>query len=86
MFVGGLSRSTTTESLRTYFESFGALRDASVKVQSNSSDRSLTTVIQIDTMTQQSRGFGFILFEDPASVDAVLATPEHILDGKKVIC
>jgi len=69
MFVGGLSRSTTTESLRTYFESFGALRDASVK---------------IDTMTQQSRGFGFILFEDPASVDAVLATPEHILDGKKI--
>ncbi|CBY32620.1 unnamed protein product [Oikopleura dioica] len=69
MFVGGLSRSTTTESLRTYFESFGALRDASVK---------------IDTMTQQSRGFGFILFEDAASVDAVMATPEHILDGKKI--
>ncbi|CBY32617.1 unnamed protein product [Oikopleura dioica] len=63
MFVGGLSRSTTTESLRTYFESFGALRDASVK---------------IDTMTQQSRGFGFILFEDAASVDAVMSTPEHI--------
>jgi len=35
-------------------------------------------------MTQQSRGFGFILFEDAASVDAVMATPEHILDGKKV--
>ena len=53
--------------------------------QSHSSAHFLTTVFfQIDTMTQQSRGFGFILFEDPASVDAVLATPEHILDGKKV--
>lgn len=34
-----------------------------------------------------SRGFGFITFTDPASVDKVLAQEQHELDGKKVdIC
>lgn len=31
-----------------------------------------------------SRGFGFITFADPASVDKVLAQGTHELDGKKV--
>lgn len=31
-----------------------------------------------------SRGFGFITFGDPASVDKVLAQATHELDGKKV--
>lgn len=30
------------------------------------------------------RGFGFITFTDPASVDKVLAQGNHELDGKKV--
>ena len=30
------------------------------------------------------RGFGFITFAAPASVDKVLALDEHELDGKKV--
>jgi hypothetical protein len=30
------------------------------------------------------RGFGFITFADPASVDKVLAQGSHELDGKKV--
>ena len=32
------------------------------------------------------RGFGFITFGDPASVDKVLAQSTHELDGKKVSC
>lgn len=32
-----------------------------------------------------SRGFGFITFADPNSVDKVLAQGSHELDGKKVL-
>lgn len=69
MFIGGLSKQTTVDSLRTYFEGFGAVKDVSVKM---------------DPMTQQSRGFGFVLFECDSSIEAVLAVPHHNLDGKKI--
>merc|ERR1712227_1195418 len=69
MFIGGLSKSTTTESLKAYFEGFGAVKDVSVKM---------------DPMTQQSRGFGFVLFEDDSSIESVLAVNVHNLDGKKI--
>lgn len=32
------------------------------------------------------RGFGFITFADPSSVDKVLSQGTHELDGKKVSC
>lgn len=32
------------------------------------------------------RGFGFVTFADPASVDKVLAQPHHELDSKTVCC
>lgn len=38
----------------------------------------------MDPMTQQSRGFGFVLFEDEASIESVVAVNVHNLDGKKV--
>ena len=33
---------------------------------------------------QRSRGFGFITFAEPGSVDKVLKCPVHTLDGKKI--
>lgn len=41
-------------------------------------------VVLLNFLLYAFRGFGFITFVDPASVDRVLATEEHELDGKKV--
>merc|ERR1712117_986870 len=35
-----------------------------------------------DPATRRSRGFGFITFSEPHSVDKVLSFPVHQLDGK----
>ncbi|VDL16697.1 unnamed protein product [Hymenolepis diminuta] len=69
MFVGGLSPITTAESLREYFERFGAIRE--------------TTVMR-DPNNNRSRGFGFVTFEDPASVTDVLNSRPHQVDSKAV--
>lgn len=37
-----------------------------------------------DPVTQRSRGFGFITFQEPCTVDKVLKVPIHTLDGKKI--
>ncbi|KAF8494448.1 hnRNP A1-gamma isoform [Russula emetica] len=67
MFVGGLSWDTTDEGLRNYFSEFGKV-DA------------CTIVRDADG---KSRGFAFLTFEDPASVNAVMVR-EHFLDGKAI--
>ncbi|KAL1390243.1 hypothetical protein pipiens_003192 [Culex pipiens pipiens] len=41
-------------------------------------------LIMKDPITQRSRGFGFITFQEPNSVDKVLKVPIHTLDGKKI--
>ncbi|XP_063697432.1 RNA-binding protein Musashi homolog Rbp6 [Culicoides brevitarsis] len=69
LFVGGLSWQTSAEKLKEYFGSFGAVTDV---------------LIMKDPATQRSRGFGFITFSDPQSVEKVLQVREHILDGKKI--
>lgn len=38
----------------------------------------------MDPNTQQSRGFGFCMFVNEASIEAVLAGGPHNLDGKRV--
>ena len=38
----------------------------------------------MDPNTQQSRGFGFVLFMNEASIDAVVNGGPHNLDGKRV--
>ncbi|KAK0078606.1 hypothetical protein PV325_002309 [Microctonus aethiopoides] len=69
LFVGGLSWQTSSEKLREYFGMFGTVTDV---------------LIMKDPVTQRSRGFGFITFAEPGSVDKVLKCPIHTLDGKKI--
>jgi len=69
MFVGGISRNTNTDNLRQYFSQFGEVRDVDIK---------------IDMATQQSRGFGFVLFAQSDSITAVEQAGEHNLDGKRI--
>jgi RNA recognition motif-containing protein len=69
MFIGGLSSQTTPENLKNYFEQFGAVSEC---------------MIMKDAMTKRSRGFGFITFADPTSVDKVLEVSKHVLDEKNV--
>lgn len=69
MFIGGLSWQTSPEGLREYFTKYGDITEV---------------MVMKDPTTRRSRGFGFITFADPASVDKVLTQGNHELDGKKI--
>ncbi|XP_041086596.1 DAZ-associated protein 1-like [Polyodon spathula] len=69
LFVGGLDWSTTQETLRNYFCQYGEVVDC---------------VIMKDKTTNQSRGFGFVKFNDPNCVRTVLETKPHSLDGRNI--
>jgi len=69
MFIGGLSWQTTPEGLREYFCRYGDVNEV---------------MVMKDPTTRRSRGFGFVTYSEPASVDKVLASGCHELDGKKI--
>ncbi|KAI6176678.1 hypothetical protein M3Y97_00824800 [Aphelenchoides bicaudatus] len=69
MFVGGLSWSTSAEGLRDYFSRYGDVSEC---------------MVMRDPNTKRARGFGFITFVDPNSVEKVLAENDHELDSKKI--
>lgn len=71
IFVGGLSQQTGAEELRVYFESFGEVKEAFIKV---------------DPVTNRGRGFGFVTFAEPDAIDRVMRNGPHILDEKVVDC
>ncbi|EON99304.1 putative nuclear polyadenylated rna-binding protein [Phaeoacremonium minimum UCRPA7] len=66
MFIGGLNWETTDQSLRDYFSQFGEVTECTV---------------MRDGATGRSRGFGFLTFKDPKTVNIVMVK-EHYLDGK----
>jgi RNA-binding protein Musashi len=66
--LGGLDWQTTEEKLVEHFSKYGEIVDYT---------------IMKDNATGRSRGFGFLTFKDPASVDALLKD-RHILDGKLI--
>ncbi|MCO5547230.1 hypothetical protein L7F22_000675 [Adiantum nelumboides] len=68
IFVGGISWETSEEKLKDYFGNFGSV---------------VETVIVKDRTTGRARGFGFVAFSDPATVDRVILE-KHSIDGRMV--
>ncbi|XP_053375314.1 RNA-binding protein Musashi homolog 2-like isoform X1 [Mercenaria mercenaria] len=69
MFIGGLSWQTTAEKLKEHFGKYGEIKES---------------MVMKDPTTKRSRGFGFVTYKDPVSVDGCLENGPHILDGKQV--
>lgn len=67
IFVGGLVPATTQEDFRVYFEQFGPVVEAT---------------IMYDSETGRSRGFGFVTFEQEATVDQIVLKPHTIKDKR----
>ncbi|PKA58213.1 Heterogeneous nuclear ribonucleoprotein 1 [Apostasia shenzhenica] len=68
LFIGGISWDTDEERLREYFKKFGEVVEA---------------VIMKDRHTGRARGFGFVVFSDPAVADRVVSE-KHLIDGRMV--
>jgi RNA recognition motif-containing protein len=70
LFVGGLSWDTESEQLKAAFSPFGALRESSVVA---------------DRATGRSRGFGFVVFENPLDAAAAARKMNGAeLDGRTI--
>lgn len=70
LFIGGISWDTDEERLKEYFSKYGEVVEA---------------VIMRDRATGRARGFGFIVFADPAIAERVIMD-KHMIDGRSVSC
>ena len=68
LFIGGLSWETSDSRLRTYFENYGQVNEA---------------FVSYDRHTGRPRGFGFVVFEDPAVAEKVVSL-QHTIDRREV--
>lgn len=68
LFIGGISWDTNEERLKEYFQTFGEVVEA---------------VIMKDRTTGRARGFGFVVFVDPAVAERVVKE-KHMIDGRTV--
>jgi len=69
VFVGGLSRETTTNGLRGYFERFGDISDC---------------VVMKDRSTGAPRGFGFVTYASQVIADRVVLH-RHVVEAKPAV-
>ena len=69
IFVGGLSWQSSEESLRFHFEQYGTV---------------LSVEVMRDRVTGDPRGFAFVVFSDPTTVDLVMAEERHEINHKIV--
>lgn len=69
LFVGGLTRNTTESELREFFCKFGEIESVSIKM---------------DPYTRVSRGFAFMVFQNPKAIDKLLAAGDHYINKRKV--
>ena len=69
LFIGGLNKKTTDETLKEHFAQYGELTD---------------TVVMKDPESQISRGFGFVTYATDEQVDACQSARPHTIDGRTV--
>lgn len=71
LYVGGLSYSTTSDSLREYFAQCGVVESATVVT---------------DRFSGQSRGFGFVEMSTAAEAqDAISKLNDQMFEGRKLL-
>lgn len=68
IYVGGLSPETTSDGLAAHFSQYGEVVDS---------------IVMTDKITGNSRGFGFVTFQDSSSASAAMASA-NLLDGREV--
>ncbi|XP_058080547.1 heterogeneous nuclear ribonucleoprotein 1-like isoform X2 [Magnolia sinica] len=68
LFIGGISWDTNEDRLKDYFKAYGEVVEA---------------VIMKDRTTGRARGFGFIVFANPAVAERVVME-KHTIDGRMV--
>lgn len=68
LFIGGISWGTNEDHLLKYFKKYGKVEEV---------------IVMRDWATGRSRGFGFIVFADPAVAKHVVME-KHMIDGRMV--
>lgn len=69
IFVGGLCKITNADRLKEYFSKYGEIKEC---------------LVMRDPVTKNSRCFGFVTFQDPASVEDVVNSGPHTLDDQAI--
>ena len=71
VFLGGLHKSITEDQLENHFSQYGTL---------------IRTVVNRTHKNNESRGSGFLLFDDPAVAEKVIQLGEVKVEGFPVTC